>query len=277
MVMEMKFGWIKDKYNPKAVYRAPKAVKIADAVNWLSLCPDVRDQGKEGSCTGFGISALAYTVAKAGNFQTSIYSPQWLYNGARFIEGTLAQDVGASPEDVFAWALQNGLLFEEYWPYHDVPFDMSAPSSLRDSQAIHYPGIQAIRVDNGLEGILQALNDGHCVAIGAPWAVEWENGKQTILPLPKAVDGGHETLYYGYDKTAGYLNCQNSWGIGWGNLGRCRIPFEAIDWWKANGGYDAHYFEFSNTPVPPPVPPVPPKTCCPVLKLLAIKRKEGGK
>jgi hypothetical protein len=256
---EHSYGWIKDKFNPCAIYHEQEPIQIAPVVNNLAYCPPVRDQGQEGSCTGFGISAHAYTIAKAGNFATSIYSPQYLYNGARFIEGSLTQDAGANPDDVFDWAIAHGLLYEQYWPYHDVPFDKSAPSSLRESEAMMYPGIAKIRVDGGLQGILSALNTVPSVAIGAPWANEWVSGSTGILPTPKSVDGGHETCYYGYDNNAGFLYCQNSWGTGWSDGGRCKIPFSAVAWWLNNGGYDCHYFAFNNIPTPP-VPPTPPST-----------------
>ena len=255
------YGWKKDKFNPCAVYHQAEPVKIAPSINNLQYCPAVRNQGQEGSCTGFGISAHAYTIAKSGGFATYIYSPQYLYNGARFIEGTLDQDAGANPDDVFDWAIQHGLLFEQYWPYHDSPFDKSAPSSLRESEAIMYPDIQKVRVDGGLDGILSALNQVPSVAIGAPWAVEWVDGSNNVLPTPVNVDGGHETCYYGYDQAGGYLLCQNSWGTNWSDGGRCKIPFEAVQWWLNNGGYDCHYLLFNNTPIPPPAPPKPVHKC----------------
>ena len=252
--MEHSYGWLKDPYNPKAVYAAPP-IQIAPVINNLAYCPPVRDQEQEGSCTGFGISAHAYTIAKAGNFATSIYSPQWLYNGARFIEGTLSQDAGANPDDVFDWAIAHGLLFEEYWPYK-MPLDKSAPSSLRESEAVMYTNIQKIRVDGGLQGILAALNTVPSVAIGAPFANEWVAGSNGVLPLPKTVDGGHEMCYYGYNLADAYLLFQNSWSTNWSDGGRGKMPFEAVEWWLNNGGYDCHYFQFSNVPVPP-VPPSP--------------------
>ncbi|MDD5510616.1 MAG: LAGLIDADG family homing endonuclease [Dehalococcoidales bacterium] len=211
------------------------------------------------SCTGHGIGGEAYTVAKSNGFEVEIYSPTWLYNGARFLEGTLAHDCGAVPEDVFKWATLNGLLYEPYWPYNPNTLDKSAPSSLRMSQAIKYPDFEAVRVDNGLNGIMSALSEGHCVAIGAPWPYLWQSGSDEILPTPgpgSLVAGGHEVFIYGYDQTKAYFDIQNSWGKDWSTGGRAKVPFEWIEWSKQNGGYDAHYivmFDPGPHPVPPPV------------------------
>jgi hypothetical protein len=152
---ERGYGWLKDKHNPEAVYHRPKAVRLLDSTNYLQYCPPVRDQGPEGACTGFGIGGEAYTVAKMlGLILPDVFSPQYLYNGARSLEGTLSQDVGSNPENVYKWALLYGLLYEQYWPYVPVPFDMSAPSSERIAEAIKYANFQAVRVDNGVSGVV---------------------------------------------------------------------------------------------------------------------------
>ncbi len=251
---ERKFGWVKDVYDPAAVYHRPKAVQIPLAVNYLNLCHPVRDQGSVGSCSGFGIGGMAYTVAKAGGFAIDLYSPTWLYNGARYMIGELAEDAGAAPEDVFSWIFYNGLLHEKYWPYNPDKLDMSAPSSLRMSQAIKYPDYQAIRVDNGVDGIISALAEKHCVAIGAPWPKEWMEPTNGHLVIPKPnsiVAGGHEIFLFGYDELKGAFDGQNSWGTDWADKGRCLVPFEYIDWAKQNGGYDTHYIVMTAPPVAP--------------------------
>ena len=252
------YGWQKDKYNPKAVYYRPKAVRLPPIIDLSNFCPPVRDQNGVGACVGFGIGGMAYTVAKAGKFAVDIYSPTWLYNGARFIEGTLAQDVGAAPQDAFDWATANGLLYENYWPFKNE-LDKEAPSSVRVSQAIKYKDFIAVRVVNGLDGILSALSEGHCVAIGGPWSQRWERPSvETGLlddPFGSWIDGGHETFLYGYNSAAQVLFGQNSWSTDWGKAGRYQMPFSAINWFKVNGGYDAHYIQMTATPVPP----VPPK------------------
>lgn len=259
------YGWVKDPHNPQAVYHLPKKLAIPLLVNYLQYCPPVRNQGSVGSCTGHGIGGMAYTVAKMGKFDRDIFSPTWLYNGARDLEGTLAQDAGANPDDVFAWATLYGLLEEHYWPYDPTKLDKSAPGSTRMAQAIKFPDFQAIRVDNGIDGIISALADGHCVAVGGPFPQEWEAGSKDTLPIPTAasvIAGGHEMFYFGGDQSKAFFNDQNSWGPDWSDGGRCKIPFEYIDWAKNHGGYDAHYIVMTAPVGPPTPPPAPPKKRC---------------
>jgi len=250
-MIERRFGWIKDKHNPQAVYHRPKAVKIADIIDLSQYCPPVRNQGQEGSCTGFGIGGVAYTVAKMGGFASEIYSPTWLYNGARDLEGTLITDSGAAPDDLFKWATLYGLLFEHFWPYTGV-LDKSAPGSTRMAEAIKYPNFQVIRVDNGVDGIVSALAEGHCVALGCPWSQRWESYTSGVMldPNGSVVGGGHETFLHGCDNPSQFVVGENSWDTDWGIKGHYRMPFSAFDWFKANGGYDAHYIVMSASPNP---------------------------
>lgn len=275
MADNRRFGWHKDKFNPEAKYFRPKIMRtVPDLVNYQDKCPDVRDQGNVGSCTGFGIGGMAWAVAKINNFAGEIYSPTWLYNGARFIEGTLDQDVGAYPEDVLKWALTNGLLFEHFWPYNPLALDKTAPGSTRMAQAIKYPKFTVYRVDNGADGIMAALAEGHPVAIGSPWPSSWMNCPDGLLPTPIATTpsvGGHETFLYGYDKAANTFFGQNSWGASWGLSGRYKMPFASLAWFKSNGGYDAHYVTMLD-PATPPQPEPEPKGCLPAILVTWFKR-----
>lgn len=258
------YGWEKDKYDPDAVYHRPKAgaVPIPAVIDLLQLCPPVRDQDGANGCVGFAASEHLYTVAKSGNFKVlDIYSANWVWNGARFLEGTCSQNDGVVPDHAWKWLLSQGCLFEGYWPFKG--FDPTPPSSLRMSQAIKYPNFQTVRVDNGLDGILSALAEGHTIAFGAPWPGTWEAGSTDILPIPTAstpIGGGHETLLHGAVIGAAYLDDQNSWGTGWSNKGHCKVPFEWIEWAKAQGGYDATYVIMTD-PGPEPIPPKPKKKC----------------
>jgi hypothetical protein len=270
MADNRRFGWRKDKFNPEATYFRPKIMRtVPDLVSYQDKCPSVRDQGKVGSCTGFGIGGMAFVVTKIGhfsgeigNFFGEVFSPTWLYNGARFMEGTLDQDTGAWPEDVLKWALGNGLLFEHFWPYNPHTLDKTAPGTTRMAQAIKYPDFAYYRVDNGADGIIAALAEGHPVAIGSPWPQPWMSCPSGLLPTPDATTpcvGGHETFLYGYDKIANLFFGQNSWGTDWGASGRYKMPFASLAWFKANGGYDAHYISMSDSGIPQPEP----KGCLP--------------
>jgi hypothetical protein len=258
------YGGKKDKYNDKAVYHRPKVARLVLSTDYLNFCQAVRDQMYVGSCTGFGVGGMAYAIAKSlGINLADIWSPTWLYNWGRFIEGTLTQDAGASPDDVCDAAVMHGLLYEQDWPYDGNKFDPATPSNARIALAIKNLGLQKIRIADGTDNIIDALSSGIAsVAIGVPFPKIWEgNSQPDILPIPMLTDivgGWHEMHLFGHDITDPahkYFRDQNSWGTSWANKGRCKIPYEFFDWARAQGGYDAHYFRMVN-PGPMPVPPI---------------------
>lgn len=245
------FGWVKDKYNPAAVYHIPR-LKYVPASDLSAYLPNVRNQLKMGSCVGHGIGGACGVFAKQNDMWTDWYSPQWIWNGARWIEGTLNENAGVRPEDAYQFILMHGLLLEKWWPYSGNELDMAAPSSERMNLVENYSDFQVVRIDNGLEGIMSALSDGHAVAFGAPWPGNWVNGSKDILPDPGnfVPAGGHETFIYGHDEAKGIFYDQNSWGTSWSDGGRCKVPFEWINYAKKWGGYDAHYLTWKGEPVP---------------------------
>jgi hypothetical protein len=253
------FGWKKDKFDRRDYLHIPRLKEIPPVVILDSLLPNVRDQGSVGSCVGFGIGANLVSKAKTYNIYEEWFSPTWIYNGARFIEGSLDQDIGCFPKDALDWLVKMGTLLERFWPYDPIKLDKSAPSTERQKQAVKYEDFAYYRVDNGIEGICSAIADGHFVSIGSPWFEKWLIYREGVFgwPILKEVDaddnvaGGHETCLYGYDKNQAILYGMNSWGTDWGISGFYQMHFSSIDVFKEVGGYDAHYITFSPTPLPP--------------------------
>lgn len=270
------FGWRKDKYIPEKIHplHKPKLVKIPSIFTLIQwLCEQI-DQGTKGSCVGAGLTGAATSTAIRLNVFIEKFSIWWIYNGARFLEGTLTQDAGAEPSDAYIFIKEYlGYLLNRYWPYDPYgPFDMTAPpSSLKPCAAIYPLDIDVTRVDNGIDGIKSALAEGNFVTFGGPWFDKWmDPGPSGILPIPKtswSVGGGHEHFYFGYNDNTGLFDGRNSWvnpdGTPWGDNGNYHMPYESIDVCKALGGYDTHYItvKWNSVPVPPPAPgpgPTPP-------------------
>jgi len=265
MATQPGFGWQKDKYDGRDYLHRMRVGTVPDSVVLRDLLTDVRNQGNVGSCVGFGVGVNLNSVKKALNIFVEWHSPTWLYNGARFIEGTLTQDVGCYPRDALDWVVEKGMLLEHFWPYNAGSLDASAPSSTKQAQATRYKGFAYYRVVDSVDGIRDAIAAQHFVSIGSPWYREWMSPPATgMLATPTVnseVVGGHETCLYGYDSTAGFFYGMNSWGTGWAADGHYKMPFEAIDVFKATGGYDAHYITFSSD-TEPPLPPAPTPSPC---------------
>lgn len=257
---ELKLGWLKDAYSAKDYLHRRGVYPLPDKVSLIQYLTSVRNQLNSSSCVGFGIGINLNSVKVNLGIFEEWCSPTYIYNGARFIEGTLSFDNGCYPKDALDWTLKQGILLEHFWPYNG--FEKAAPSSARMSLADRYKGFAYFRCVDGIEGICDALSSGHLVSIGSPWFKEWENtdacGRLATPKNTSFVIGGHETCLYGYDRTEGIFGGVNSWGEEWGYGGLYKMPFESIDCFKANGGYDAHYITFTkdidttNPPTPNP-------------------------
>jgi len=255
-------GWRKDKFDHRDYLHKPLFgfTVIPNAVNLEDFLPDVRHQGSVGSCVGFGIGAnLAAHALKQGVYH-EWFSPTWIYNGARFLEGTLSQDVGCWPRDALKWLKDKGCLLEQFWPYNPLALDRTSPPSHLEPEAAKWPLLEYYRVTNGVEGICSALADEFCVSIGTPWFSKWEfptAGKLPEVTSSDRISGGHETCLYGYDKKAEIFLGINSWGDSWGNQGLFTMPFQAFQVFNQCGGYDAHYIKVNWNDIPEPEPPKP--------------------
>jgi hypothetical protein len=259
------FSWKKDKYDSRDYLHKMTAISLPSKVNLSTYCPPVRDQGRIGSCTGFGIGGILGGIAKQKKVFKEWFSPTWIYNGARYIDGSLLQDCGAEPGDCFSWLRKNGSLLESYWKYNPSELDTTTPPSALNTYASQYPLLTYIRVTNGSSGICSALAANNFVTIGTPWFYSWmqvpSSGVLPAVDKNSRVVGGHMTYLYGYDAKLKVFYGVNSWGTSWGNKGYFTMPFSAFDsLFKLKGGYDAYYVTIDKWPVVSPAPVVTPVT-----------------
>lgn len=239
--MKRVMGWKKDKRDERDFLFPVQAYKVPDFFVIGNLAK-VRDQGNVGSCVGFGIGGALTTLAKLLNVYEDWFSPTWIYNGARLLNGDLKYDVGAYPRLAFKFLKDHGCLLEDFRPYKHV-FDPTDPLSWGvEKEAAKWPLFEYTRVVDGVEGLCQALALGQPVALGSPWFYSWMDiGSDGMLPERyDSIAGGHATYLYGFDRVKKVFFGQNSWGEEWGDRGRFQMPFSAIDAFKQNGGYDAY-------------------------------------
>ncbi len=276
--MEKRLGWKKDRYDKRDWIHPYRVAAVPDVfVDLTEYRPTVRDQGNEGSCVGHGIGGpLTGLLSKLGLVVTW-FSPRWIYNGARYIEGELKYDEGCWPKDALDWLITKGGLPDPIWPYVAGKDTFTSPPSKYDSDAAKWPlasysdvpqlGVGYYRVTNGADGICEAIAAGNFVSIGIPWPNSWMDSKDGVLSTIKAssaIAGGHEVFLYGYDKIKGIFYGQNSWGTSqWSYSGKVvpkgcfTMPFSVFEIFKQIGGYDAHYIKVNWGATPPPVPPGP--------------------
>jgi len=282
----IQYGWKKDPFDKRDYLHKRRITPIPDKFSLSQYLTDIRDQGNVGSCVGFGIGINLNAVKMALGIYDEWCSPTYIYNGARFLQGTLPIDMGCNPRDALDWTTDYGILLEHFWPYDPKKVDQSAPSTQRIKEATRYKGFQYFRAVDDIDGLCDAISSRRFVSIGTPWFKEWEASPPCgMLPKPtnnSTVVGGHETCLYAYDRIQGIFYGANSWGTGWGDHGLYIMPFEAIGVFKDRGGYDAHYITFTaaidDTPPPTPTPspcPLGNRTANFLNAILALQGRKG--
>jgi hypothetical protein len=262
----IQYGWIKDIFDPNDYLHKRKVAPIPDKYSNVDILPAYRrSQGSIGSCVGQAIGTVLDSVKITLLIFDEQSSATYIYNGARFMEGTLPIDCGTHPRTALEWSSSYGILLEHYWPYDSKELDTHAPSSEKIKQAVRYKKFQYYRCVDGIEGLCDAIYSGHLIGLGSPWFGEWESSPPCgRLPVPtnkSFMVGGHETVLYEYDKIEGVFKGANSWGDKWGDGGLYIMPFESIEVFKDRGGYDAHYVAFSAEIDTSPPPDPNPSTC----------------
>lgn len=250
--MMQNFGWRKDKFDRRDFLYKATHKEIPEEVILTSYFPEVRDQGQVGSCVGFGIGANLVARAKRLGVYTEWFSPTWIYNGARFLEGMLAFDMGCRPRDALHWLYMKGCLLEHLWPYNPNAIDTKSPPSSLELEAAKNPLLSYFRIVDGVEAICEIIADGYGASIGTPWFEKWrspsKDGVLVEVNSSDAVAGGHETCLLGYSKSKGLVYGINSWSKDWGANGFYKMPFSAFDVFKQLGGYDSHYIGLTAAP-----------------------------
>lgn len=286
-------GWRKDPYDKRDKIRPYLKAGLPDCVDLRHLMPPVRDQGLIGACVGFGLGSNLYAQALIDQaVPGEWFSPTWIYNGARFLEGTLPQDCGCFPRSALEWLTAKGALVEHLWPYNPSRLDKRTPPSELEPEAARWPVLSYQRVIGGAAGVMSALAEGKPVSIGTPWYDKWmtpgPNGLLAKIDEQDSPAGGHETCVVGYDASRVTIErygcalflCMNSWGAAWGDLGYFWLPAQAFEVFTRHGGYDAHTIDVCwNTTPPPPDPdpddPVAPKPHLPTWAWVLILAGAG--
>jgi hypothetical protein len=244
MTEALRFGWRKDPYDPHDFSYKRKVVKLPDR-HLIQVLPPILNQHGWGACVGFTFaSILAGEAIKDG--KEAKFSEWWIYNGARFIEGSLLEDAGCYPRDALYWLNKEGCLLYSYWPYTPHRFDTTAPPSEFKKPASEWPLAAYYRIQGGVEAMCDVIASDHYVGVGTPWPAKWfktYEGRVEKIGMQESMAGGHEYYFYGFDLNLECFYANNSWSRSYGKDGSFIVPFQAFDFFKYYGGYDAHYLD----------------------------------
>lgn len=205
-------------------------ITLPDIVDLTPNFAGIRDQGAEGSCSGFATAELREILWATQNSATlgCRLSPAYLYARTRLVEGTFPEDAGASLADELAVLHAYGVAPETDMPYDADP--AKYPTAMADVSAHTYRVKSPCRVDfSAPPKVKQVLAAGMPIGIGIKVYQSFEDvGSDGILPLPdtkkEAMLGGHALCVCGYDAKRSLYRVINSWGTDWGDKGYCWMP-----------------------------------------------------
>lgn len=203
----------------------------------------ILDQGREGSCTGFGLACVVnfqrWIVAGKPTRGFESVSARMLYEMARRYDEYEGENYdGSSCRGAIRGFHQNGVCRASRWPYHPERELEPEADWLQDARentlGVYY------RVDTKIIADMQAaIVEAHAVFVSAATHDGWGKvGTRRLGPRstmkdvpdiawPQAPDGGaHAFALVGFDREGFIL--QNSWGRDWGAGGFARLSY--ADW-----------------------------------------------
>lgn len=210
--------------------KSSSLLEKVDLREWAGL---VEDQGQLGSCTGSAMTDAYELMVKIR------YPDQWAelsklfvyYNSRMFYNG-LKKDSGSYLRDTLKAAKKFGMCREDLWPYNIDKFDQQpVPKAYVDAQN-RTVTVYEVLYDN--QEVLEVLNLGRPVIIGIylyPGFQELNQG-DNIVAMPKPDEssiGLHAMTLVGYDLSVKRFLAKNSFGVAWGDMGYCWIPFEYME------------------------------------------------
>ncbi|NIO29512.1 MAG: peptidase C1, partial [Candidatus Latescibacteria bacterium] len=177
---------------------------------------NVRDQGYEGACSGFGLAAVIDYLNRSKGIKEPV-STRMLYEMAKRHDRWPGEDYeGSSARGAMKGWHKNGVCPEEDWPYD--PDDPGFLTRQRQVAALEYPLGAYYRILPKRSDAHAALNEVEAIFATADTHRGWDNVDNGLIPYKPAYgsQGGHAFAILGYTEE-GFI-VQNSWGDDWGGL-----------------------------------------------------------
>lgn len=200
---------------------------------YLKLKVPILNQGKEGSCTGFGLATVANYLLRTRAVRPDLepVSPRMLYDLARrYDEWPGADYAGSSARGAMKGWHKHGVCSEKLWPY-DPENPRGLLTAKRAEDAAVRPLGAYFRVSHkDLVGLHAAIAEVGILYATAVVHGGWSrvDSRTGDIPLEDKALGGHAFAIVGYDRRGLWI--QNSWGRAWGKAGLARISYD--DWLK---------------------------------------------
>lgn len=232
-------AWKKDKVDARdfklrlrSPINAPTPVSV-DNSKWCSLPVD---QGGLGSCTAHAAAGIIEYNDRRFNVnpEKKRVSRLFTYYATRTLDGSQAEDVGATMRDTIKSLAQHGCIKESRWWYNESKFAVN-PSKRIWADAATDKITSYHRIDDGdIITMKQTLANGHLVAFGMAVfndMLSEDVAKTGVLKTPSTSDeciGGHAIVLVGYDDSKQAFKVRNSWGRKWGQKGYFWMGYDYV-------------------------------------------------
>jgi len=214
----------------KGIAQSPVEPEVSSGS--IDLTPDmqpVRDNGNEGSVTGFAVAAaLEYQIKKTIG-RDVIISPRYIYYYARR-EGRLpvTTDCGSMIKDAITVISTRGAIPEEAWPYKEGEFANRPPKGIEKAEHFRIAESYRFVAADEIRAALHKYGPVVCGVSVYESAFKPKVKKTGMIPDPspkESLRGGHAICIVGYDDDKRLFKFKNSWGPEWGDQGYGYISY----------------------------------------------------
>ena len=192
---------------------------------------NIRDQGQQGSCTGFGLAAVIDRLIKESmreiNGEDITVSARMLYEMAQRYDEWPDEDYdGSSCRGAIKGWYNMGVCQETLYPYDseaNTGFTVAAAKDARNNTIGAY-----YRLGARISDYHAALSEAGAIFCSANVHDGWNEVDQESgeIPFSKETQGRHAFAIVGYNDQGFWI--QNSWGKDWGRDGTALWTYE--DW-----------------------------------------------
>ncbi len=221
--MNHKLGYRPEPQDERDLFLMPPLYDLPEQVDWTNQLTLIRDQGNEGTCVGFAVTAMKEFQEWKQHGHKFNLSERWIYEWAKRLDEFPGEDYeGTSIRAAMKALTKHGICKEGLWPY--VPGEEGEPGELAAENAYRYR-IRRYRSltipKKDIRLVMRGLHETGPVAAGVAVHRTWfEVGADGIILQPgdfSDILGYHAVLVIAYDGK--FVKIKNSWGSDWGNQG----------------------------------------------------------